>query len=43
MFDFLKKDTAAEEAASQQLSKTNSVIAAIKSGVAWIEFDPDGT
>lgn len=43
MFDFLKKDSQALDAANAQALKATSVIDAIKSGVAWIEFHPDGT
>lgn len=43
MFDFLKKDSEALDAANAQALKATSVIDAIKSGVAWIEFHPDGT
>lgn len=43
MFDFLKKDSEALDAANAQALKATSVIDAIKSGVAWIEFHLDGT
>lgn len=43
MFDFLKKDSEALDAVNAQALKATSVIDAIKSGVAWIEFHPDGT
>lgn len=42
MFDFLKKDKAALDEANKRASKANAVIDAIKSGVAWIEFSPEG-
>lgn len=43
MFDFLKKDSAALDAANEQVLHATSIVEAIKNGVAWIEFNPDGT